>query len=74
MGFRYNSPLLVYREAMERLSLYAENLTQLQRKEKILDPFLEHETSLSQSRVLRTAKQQQLMMCASSIVISLSYA
>ena len=45
----------VYREAMERLSIYAENLTAAPKeryKEKIgliggLDPFLKDETSLS---------------------------
>ena len=55
VGLVYNCSLVVYREAMERLSSYAENLTAASKeryKEKIslidgLDPFLKDETSLS---------------------------
>ena len=55
VGLEYNCSLVVYREAMERLSGYAENLTAASKekyKEKIsliggLDPFLKDETSLS---------------------------
>ena len=52
VGLVYNCSLVVYREAMERLSSYAENLTAASKeryKEKIslIDPFLKDETSLS---------------------------
>ena len=55
VGLVYNCPFVVYREAMESLSSYAENLTAASKeryKEKIsliggLDPFLKDETSLS---------------------------
>ena len=55
VGLVYNCPLVVYREAMERLSSYAEYLTAASKeryKEKISliggsDPFLKDETSLS---------------------------
>ena len=55
MGLVYNCSLVVYREAMERLSSYAKSLTAALKeryKEKIsliggLDPFLKDETSLS---------------------------
>ena len=55
VGLVYNCPLVVYREAMERLSGYAENFTASSKeryKEKIsliggLDHFLKDETSLS---------------------------
>ena len=59
----YNCPLVVYREAMERLFSYAKSLTAASKeryKEKIsliggLDPFLKDETSLSlHARALRT--------------------
>ena len=54
-GLVYNCPLVVYREAMERLSSYAKSLTAASKeryKEKIsliggLDLFLKDETSLS---------------------------
>ena len=55
VGLVYNFPLVVYGEAIERLSSYAENLTAASKeryKEKIslidgLDLFLKDETSLS---------------------------
>ena len=55
VGLVYNCPLVVYREAMERLSSYAKSLTAASKeryKEKIsliggLDLFLKDETSLS---------------------------
>ena len=55
VGLVYNCPLVVYREAMKRLSSYAKSLTAASKeryKEKIsliggLDLFLKDETSLS---------------------------
>ena len=55
VGLVYNCPLVVYREAMERLSSYAKSLTAASKeryKEKIsliggLDLFLKDETALS---------------------------
>ena len=55
VGLVYNCPLVVYREAMERLSSYAKSLTAASKeryKEKIsliggLDLFLKDETPLS---------------------------